>query len=892
MARVLLVDDAENLLRIAKKLLAREEPTLKTVTALSAQEALQKLTEEPFEVVVADYRMPGMDGLTLLKTLRDEGNDIPFIMFTGQGREEVAMQALNLGADYYLMKGGDSKSLYGELAHIIRRVLQHKRTKKALRESEARYRELVEKLHEGVLVEDAEEVITFVNPRTAEMLGYAEEDLLGRHWNTIVPNTEVDKIRSETAKRPWGISSTYEGTLLAQDGRAVPVIISATPLFSASGAFQGVLTVFTDITERKQAEDTLRESEQRYKIIKQMTTEGFWRVDLQGRILDVNGTLCQMLGWTRDELLELSVADIEAAENPEEVAQHITKVMEQGYDRFETRHRHKDGTLLDIEVNVSYWTGEGGEFIAFLRDITEQKSAEEVLRTSEEIYRELVEKMHEGVLVEDADSVITFVNRRAAEMLGYSKAELIDKPLSILVPESEKKKIEEEFAKRPRGLRSIYETFIRTKDHRLIPVIFSTAPLVSSTGTFRGALSVFTDITKRKQAELALQESEKRFRSLVEASFDGIAIHDESRFLDINEAGAKIFGQTPSELIGRDGLELITPVDRELAREYTLKGIEKPYEAIGKKKDGSMVYLEIVGKTCRYQGRSARIAAFRDITARKQAEKAAKARLEFEGLIANIAAEFISLSAEDIDYGITRALQSIAEFAGAVRSSLFLYSKDLKSITNTHEWCANPQDSQIELLQAIPSEAFGYYWTMLQRLENVVVNRLDDLPADATDERDWIKTHGFRPACFIPIISEGLLYGTVGVYGKIGEERDWPEEFVSLLKMVPYTFINAIERKQAEERLLQQKEELSEFAHAMAHDLKNQLLSIEGYAELLETKYDEPYAAKIGQLAQQMHTLLGRSVALADASQVIDKTAKVNLTDLFQEAAKPRSRRT
>ncbi|MHA2233411.1 MAG: PAS domain S-box protein, partial [Candidatus Hodarchaeales archaeon] len=408
MSRVLLVDDDENLLRIAQKLLAREEPTLKTVTALSAQEALQKLAEESFEMVVADYRMPGMDGLIFLKTLRDEGNDIPFIMFTGQGREEVAMQALNLGADYYLMKGGDVKCLYGELAHIIRQVMQHKRTEKALRESEARYRELVEKLHEGVLVEDAEEVITFVNPRTAEMLGYAEEDLVGRHWATIVPNTELDKVRSETAKRLRGISGTYEGTLLAQDGRPVPVIISATPLFSASGAFRGVLTVFTDITSRKQAEDTLRESEQRYKIIKQTTTEGFWRLDLQGRILDVNDTLCQMLGWTRDELLELSVADIEAAENPEEVAQHITKIMEQGYDRFETRHRCKDGTLLDIEVNVSYWAGEGGEIIAFLRDITEHKRAEEQLKQQMEEGKEAEERIqHQHAFLENVLESLT-----------------------------------------------------------------------------------------------------------------------------------------------------------------------------------------------------------------------------------------------------------------------------------------------------------------------------------------------------------------------------------------------------------------------------------------------------------------------------------------------------
>ena len=115
-----------SLLVIVQEFLTREKSTFELITTTSTQEDLQRLKDEPFDAVVADYRMPKIDGLELLKTLHDEGNSISFIIFTCQGREEMAMRALNLGTDYYLMEGDDPKSLNGELLHIINRVVAHR----------------------------------------------------------------------------------------------------------------------------------------------------------------------------------------------------------------------------------------------------------------------------------------------------------------------------------------------------------------------------------------------------------------------------------------------------------------------------------------------------------------------------------------------------------------------------------------------------------------------------------------------------------------------------------------------------------------------------------------------------------------------------------------------
>ncbi|MHA2496284.1 MAG: response regulator [Candidatus Hodarchaeales archaeon] len=135
-SRVLLVDDDEHLLNVAKKFLTQHVSSFDVVTTKSPHDALRLLGEQPFDAIVADYQMPKMNGLELLKTIREGIFSIPFVMFTGRGREEIAIQALNLGADYYLKKEGKAKSLYTQLAHILDSLIAHKRTEEALKRSE------------------------------------------------------------------------------------------------------------------------------------------------------------------------------------------------------------------------------------------------------------------------------------------------------------------------------------------------------------------------------------------------------------------------------------------------------------------------------------------------------------------------------------------------------------------------------------------------------------------------------------------------------------------------------------------------------------------------------------------------------------------------------------
>ena len=177
MFSLLYVDDEPNLLEIGQIFLeSTGEFNVRTV--MSGEEALAELAKNTYDAIVADYQMPGMDGIELLKNARRSYGDIPFILFTGRGREEVVIEAINNGADFYLRKGGDPKAQFAELAHQVRQIMTRRSAEQALRESEQRlkesedrYRILTDFAFDGVLIQDFLGKILYVNTCILRMFG-------------------------------------------------------------------------------------------------------------------------------------------------------------------------------------------------------------------------------------------------------------------------------------------------------------------------------------------------------------------------------------------------------------------------------------------------------------------------------------------------------------------------------------------------------------------------------------------------------------------------------------------------------------------------------------------------------------------------------------------------
>ncbi len=187
------------------------------------------------------------------------------------------------------------------------------------------------------------------------------------------------------------------------------------------------------VERRKHVEASLQQSEERHRDIIQTAMDGFWLTDTRGRLLEVNAAYCRMSGYSEQELLAMSVADLEADETREAIARRIQSVVSAGEMRFETRHRRKDGDLFEIEVSAKYRPVEGGRMVIFLRDITERKRAEESLRKSEEKFAKAflaspeaitITSMEDGKYVEVNDVFLRKTGFRRDEVIGRTSIEL------------------------------------------------------------------------------------------------------------------------------------------------------------------------------------------------------------------------------------------------------------------------------------------------------------------------------------------------------------------------------------------------------------------------------------------------------------------------------------
>ncbi|MFQ5980411.1 MAG: hybrid sensor histidine kinase/response regulator [Candidatus Heimdallarchaeota archaeon] len=267
---------------------------------------------------------------------------------------------------------------------------------------------------------------------------------------------------------------------------------------------------------------------------------------------------------------------------------------------------------------------------------------------------------------------------------------------------------------------------------------------------------------------------------------------------------------------------------------------------------------------------------------RKHAEDALQHMIQMEKLLATISTGFINLTSDEIDTGISYSLELLGEFSGADWFSVFLLSEDGKNYSCTHSWEAESNESYRDNLQNRPVEELTWMIDQFTREKTVLIRSVSS--REAQEGFSFVKSLGIETFLIAPLIRGSNLIGFLGFAAK--KERQWQDEDIMLLRMAGETFANALERRKAEELLRQQKEELSEFAHAMAHDLRNHLLSIQGYADLLQSGFDESYAEKINVLAKNMSDMLQRSVVLADAGLIAEKTDEVDLGHLVQEVAK------
>ena len=383
--RVLHVDDDSNLLRISKQFMEMEGP-LQVDTALSVEEALEKLEKEKYDIVVSDYQMPEKDGLEFLKTLRSKGNAIPFIMFTGKGREEVVIKALNLGASQYLNKTGETTTVYRELVHSITELVKVRKSEEVLRESEEKLRAILSSSPDAITVFDLSGNVVELNQAALKLHGFStREEAIGKNSFEFVSPQHQQRAREvfeNTLKK--GSVKNEEFTLLTKDGQDFLAELSASVVVDSKGNPTSIAAIARDITDRKGAEQRFLESQQKVAALFNGNPEATVYTDPDMHILDINPRFTSLFGYGLDEVKGKHLNDVVVPRNLIEEAKMLDERTAKGFVYHDTFRIRKDGTLIPVSVSaapISIQSRLAG-YIAIYKDISQRKKTEQDLQTA------------------------------------------------------------------------------------------------------------------------------------------------------------------------------------------------------------------------------------------------------------------------------------------------------------------------------------------------------------------------------------------------------------------------------------------------------------------------------------------------------------------------------
>nr|MDQ3819796.1 PAS domain S-box protein [Acidobacteriota bacterium] len=667
--KILVINDMPEQLLYMQSLLG--DSGYQVLTAKDGHEGIELAEREYPDLVISDVQMPRVNGIELCKRLRAETEfqTTPILLVSSELKDTPsAVAGLKAGADDYVEAPFDPLRLitkatqlierkqaeealrkaYDELAIKVdertielseaneilkRQIAERERAEEELRHQLDLTNTITANMGEGLYALDENGRVTFMNPAAERMLGWTEWELLGREMHEVIHFQRADGTRVKMADCPLigvlrsGVTvHTEDDVFTRRDGSTFHVSYTSSPIITG-GRITGAVLSFQDITERKRAEAALSESEDRYRDLVENSRELFCTHGLDGQILSVNRWTCETLGYSREELLRKKIKDIVKPEFRSQFAPYIEEIKSRGTAigtmivetaSGEPRIWEYYNTLRTTGVALPVVRG-------MAQDVTERRLAEAALCKSEEKFRRIIETANEGVWILDAEARITYINQRLANMLGYAVEELVGQQVFDFMDEAHIPAAKQRLERRRQGIKEQHDFPFRRKDGSELWTIISGAPIFNEHGECTGSLAMFTDITERKRVEGALRASEARYRLLFENNPQPMWVYDRETlgFLAVNEAAIQHYGYSREEFLAMTIKDIRPPEDVAPLLDSVsqmVPGLNEGGTWRHRKKDGTIIYVEVNSHTLPFVGRQAELVLPNDITERKRAE--------------------------------------------------------------------------------------------------------------------------------------------------------------------------------------------------------------------------------------------------------------------------------
>jgi PAS domain S-box-containing protein len=552
-------------------------------------------------------------------------------------------------------------------------VTEQKNTEEALRQSEGKYKSIVENTDDLVMLTLQDGIISYLSPACEKVLGHNPKDLIGKQPWIIHPDDleRVKRIHQRALKGKKG--SNYEYRIITKKNEIKWISHSWSPVYT-DNKLQTLVSVIRDITEKKQVEDALKESEEKYRTLVDNIQNGVFIIQ-DAKLQFVNDSLAKMVGYKVKELIGMDFINLIAPEDREFTADRYRK-RQAGEDvpnQYDFRILHKDGsTRIHVHMSVGLVEYKGKiASMGTLSNITERVKSEEALRNSEESYRELFDNATDAIYIQDKEGRFLDVNQGSVNMYGYTKEFFLGKTPEFLAAPGKNDLVQtaEYLQKAFEGKPQKFEFWGLDKDGRIFP-----KEVRLNKGKYFGqdvVIAYAQDITERKLSEEELRKERDFNKVMINASpAFFVAINEQGKTVMMNKAMLSALGYSENEVIGKDYLNTFVPKEDHVLLSKIFQTLTKSYEPTLNEnhiltKDGQKLLVEWHGRQIfKPDGKLDYFFGVGiDITNRKQAEETLRRSEElFRQLFENLPVGIVVLDKKGLVRRVNDGFEKIFQY--------------------------------------------------------------------------------------------------------------------------------------------------------------------------------------------------------------------------------------
>ncbi|MFH1941286.1 MAG: PAS domain S-box protein, partial [bacterium] len=510
-------------------------------------------------------------------------------------------------------------------------IAQRKKSQKAMKASEEKYRDLVERLNDVIYTVDENGMITYISPAVESLFGYTPSEVLGQSFGRFIHPENGQRIQDRFEKVLSGKSTRGDYRIMSKTNDVVWVHSSNQPVFEGNRVV-GAHGLLTDITERKYAEEALRTSEEKHRTLFEEARDGIVIADAEtGVIIDCNPAAARLVGRNKSELTGKHQSILHP---PEEIEGEFSRTFKQHLKEkegqvLEAKVITKKRKIIDVDVKANIFELEGKRIIqGIFRDITERKRAEEMLQFTQIS----VDRAADAVFWMGPDAKFVYVNDAACRVLEYSREELLSMTVHDIDPDFPEEVWADHWADIQKRQSFIIESRHRTKSGKIFPVEISVNYMKFGGREYN--IAIARNVTERKRAEEEIEKRQKYLESVLQDAPDAIVTIDASnRLTEWNQGAEQIFGYERKEVIGKNIDDLITQPDvvdvaRALTHQTQSGEAMLPLETVRYRKDGTPVNVIVAGSPIKMgEELHGIVVVYTDITERKKNEERIKASL-------------------------------------------------------------------------------------------------------------------------------------------------------------------------------------------------------------------------------------------------------------------------